>query len=100
MHIVILNPVNGKVETVKVFDTYESSEKFENFINNDIPYSYIIVAACKDECMTHLSRKCKLWFTNMGSKDVWKIEYRKGFAFIGVSGKWLVNEMTANVDNK
>ena len=47
----------------------------------------IIVAACKDECVNHLSNKCKLWFTAMGSKEIWKLKYRRGFVFIGTSGK-------------
>ena len=38
LHIVIINPFNGNIETSKIFDTYESSKDFENFITNgDIP---------------------------------------------------------------
>ena len=31
----------------------------------------------------------------MGSKEIWKVGYRKGFAFIGVSGVVQVNENRA-----
>ncbi len=31
----------------------------------------------------------------MGSKEIWKVGYRKGFAFIGVSGFIQVNEHRA-----
>ena len=52
----------------------------------DIPDGHIVVAACKDDCVTKLSEKGKLWFENMGSKDILKLKYRCGFAFIGIFG--------------
>lgn len=47
----------------------------------------IITAACMDECYRKLSSDCKTWFGNMGSKLIWRLGYRKSFAFIGVLGK-------------
>ena len=32
LHVVIFNPVNGNIETAKVFDTYKSSKAFDLFI--------------------------------------------------------------------
>ena len=32
LHFVLVNPSNGNVEFAKVFDTYTSSDAFENFI--------------------------------------------------------------------
>ena len=55
MHIVVINPSDGKVERSKVFDTYESSNEFDDFITDDIPLGCIVIAACKDECVTQLS---------------------------------------------
>ena len=55
LHIVIINPKTGIVENAKVFDTYKSSDEFDDFISSGIPYGYIIVAACKDECSRRLS---------------------------------------------
>ncbi len=45
------------------------------------------MAACKDECISKMSDQGKLWFANMGSKEIWKLKFREGFAFIGISGK-------------
>lgn len=87
LHIVVLNPKNGKVETTKVFDTYKSSENFDKFICNKIPKNHIIVAACKDECTNRLSQTAKSWFAAMGSNKIWNLEYRQGFAFIGIMGE-------------
>ena len=69
-----------------VFDTYQSSTELEAFIDK-IPPDMIIVAACKDECAQNLSQIGKLWFSNMGSKEIWNVKYRDGYAFVGVSGR-------------
>ena len=79
--------MNGRVEPTKVFDTYEKSNGFGEFVESDIPDGHIVVAACKDECSTGLSVNGKLWFTKMGSKEIWKVKYRCGFAFIGIIGQ-------------
>lgn len=87
LHLVVINPKNGKVETARAFDTYESSEEFDKFLNTYIPDQYIIVAACKDECTTNLSNEVKYWFSEMGSKMIWSLSYREGFVFIGINGR-------------
>ena len=56
LHIVILNPSKGTIEFAMVFDTYESSDSFEEFISGkNFPKGSIIIAACKDECTSNLS---------------------------------------------
>ena len=50
LHIVIVNPLTGKVVLAKVFDTYISSEEFERFAKDKIDFGFIVIAACKDEC--------------------------------------------------
>ena len=71
----------------KVFDTYKSPESFDHFVKQGVPDGYIVIAACKDDCVTKLSQKGKTWFANMGSKEIWKVQYRYGWAFIGINGK-------------
>ena len=72
----------------RIFDTYKTSVEFDEFIANFIPEGYIIVAACKDDCVTSLSTKGKQWFASMGSLEIWKLAYRESFAFIGkIKGK-------------
>ena len=70
----------------QVFDTYANSQSFDDFITNKVRDGLIIIAACKDDCVTNLSRKGKEFFAHMGSEDIWDLEYREGFAFIGVTG--------------
>ena len=68
LHIVLINPLSGKVELSKVFDTYSSPGGFEYFIQgNVIPLSYIVVAACQDDCSARLSPDSKSFFQQLGS---------------------------------
>ena len=67
MHIVVINPKNGKVVTAQVYDTYRKYEnrsstemsKFDNFVSENIPDNYIVAAACKDDCAENLSENIK-----------------------------------------
>ena len=90
MHIVVINPISGKVEEARVFDTYSSSEAFEAFIDKDMgdmEEGTIVVAACWDDCTKALSLPVKCWFADMGSVHIMDLKYREGFAFIGVLGR-------------
>ena len=42
-----------------------------------------------------LSDMAKKWFKDLGSVEIEKLEYRCGFAFIGIWGKKLPNESRA-----
>ena len=67
LHLILIDPLTGKVEQSHIFDTYHSSLYFEKFIaNNDIaakqgenqnciPAGKIIVATCKDDFVNSLS---------------------------------------------
>ena len=59
LHLVIINPLNGAVELSQVFDTYKGDHKLPSVSTRYIPPGYIIVAACKDDCVTQLSEKDK-----------------------------------------
>ena len=91
----MINPFNGRVEHAQVFDTYKTSQDLENFISNEIDNINIVAAACKDDCVSNLSDRCKMWFAEMGSEEIWNLEFRHGFAFIGVIGKSHPNEKRA-----
>lgn len=95
LHIVVINSSNGKVVTAKVFDTYKTSASFNDFIAKEITTGFIVVAACKDDCITNLSTEGKAWFTKMGSREISNLAYRCGFAFIGMSGQQFANERRA-----
>lgn len=101
LHIVVINQTDGMVETAQVFDTYKTSVTFDAFISGAIPQGRIVVAACKDECITQLSDAGKTWFEEMGSTEIRKLEYRQGFAFIGIMGQnQEVNEKRETLKNR
>ena len=83
----------------KVFDTYASSQAFDAFIsdsgNEFLEMNYIVVAACKDDCISHLSLKGKTWFKNLGSTEIEYVRYRYAFVFIGQRESGIVNEKRA-----
>lgn len=76
MHLVVINPYTGFVEWAKCFDTYQYAMDLDNFIDNDIILNYIIVVACKDDMSRKLSDHSKMWLKDMGSDEVWNLEYR------------------------
>ena len=59
---------------------------FDEFIATDLAEGLIIVAACKDDCISNLSELGKQFFAKLGSLEIYKLGYRCGFAFIGLSG--------------
>ena len=68
LHIVIINPTDGKVLEARAFDTYKSSSALNDFIEKgNISMGHIIVAACKDDCVSKLSNRVDAWFKKMGS---------------------------------
>ena len=67
LHVVVINPANGKVVTARAFDTYQWRRSFDDFIAEEIPNGHIVVAACKDDCITNMSQAGKQWFADMGS---------------------------------
>ena len=103
LHLVIINPSNGNIEFSKVFDTYSSSTDIDHFIfNNTFPEGHIVVAACKDDCVSNLSDTAKVWFSSMGSEEIWKLQYRQGFAFVAEIGrrssKMIENKSYKNIE--
>ena len=86
LHLVIIDPTNGKVKSSQVFDTHKSSELLEDFINTTIPEGHIVVAACKEDCFEKLSPKVIKWFADMGSEEIGKLESSSSWAFIGKMG--------------
>ena len=47
----------------------------------------IVIAACKDDCVTNLSEAGKQWFIDMGSEDIQFLDFRCSFCFIGITGQ-------------
>ena len=61
LHIVMIDPSTGKVLSSQVFDTYKTSENINSFIKDikEESKGHIVVVACKDECVTSMSKECK-----------------------------------------
>lgn len=76
LHIVVLDPETSIVDLAMVFDTYKSPDQFDDFISDDFKGGSIVIAACQDDCATNLSEKAKSWFANMGSSEIWNLQYR------------------------
>ena len=55
LHIALINPYNGYLKSCYIFDTFGSSDEFEEFIDNYVPTGFIVLAACKDDCVTSMS---------------------------------------------
>ena len=87
LHVVVVNQYNGEVEMARVFDTYKTSVEFDRFIKNFWPEGYIIIAACKDDFMTELSVEGFAFFEDMGSEQIYHVDYRFSWAFMGVVGR-------------
>ena len=86
LHVVVLNPANNEIEWHGTFDTYYCGDLLDDFIWNELPDGYIVVAACKDEMTESISPVARKWFARMGSRLIWSLGYRCGFAFIGIRG--------------
>ena len=105
LHIVVVDPATVQVVHAKVFDTYMGSEEFELFISGQqeelvMREGWIVIAACKDECVRRLSGDAKRWFEEMGSAEILKLEYRQSFAFIGTIGSPKALESRATNQNE
>ena len=85
------------MEAARVFDTYKTSEQLNSFILECILPKSIVVAACKDECVTNISPEAIKWFDDMGSLEIKELTHRQGFAFIGVNGIKKANEKRASL---
>ena len=54
------------------------------------PAGFIVVAAVMDDGAKALKEfpwLVREWFQEMGSVEIWHLEYRLSFAFIGIMGK-------------
>ena len=76
LHIIVIAPATGKIRMAQVFDTYKTPVNLDDFIINEIPDNYIVVAACKDDCTEQLSDMAKQWFVDMGSKLINDLRFR------------------------
>ena len=60
LYLVIFDMKQGSIEYNMCFDTYKSSQVFERFIDGVvISKGSVVIIACKDDCVTNLSDKCK-----------------------------------------
>ena len=77
LHLAVINNQNGHIETNQVFDTYDSSDKLDAFIDQkEIPEGHIIIAACKDDMCKKLSDKAMMWFKGIGMYMIHTLGYR------------------------
>lgn len=83
LHLVIFNPYKGVVTTAKVFDTYKSSKRVNEFTKGlELPDGHLVIAAVMDDAAKKLSHRARQWFEKLGSKKIQQLEYRQGWAFM------------------
>jgi len=78
----------------KGYDTYGdggASSKLERALNK-LPGGSVIAIAVRDEASKRLSRKVKQIISGMGSKEISRLRFREGWAFVGVKGMQLFGE--------
>lgn len=52
LHVVVINPSSGQVESANVYDTSNTSDEMEKFIDSsDSLPGHIVAAACMDDCV-------------------------------------------------
>lgn len=76
LHIAIFDPERGLILFAKAFDLYKRKDTFDDFIRRPLPDGLVVIAACKDDIFTSLSKAAKAWFVKMGSKEIESMEYR------------------------
>ena len=94
LHVAIIHPNSAEILEKRAFDTYKTSEALDATIEKYEKQDIIVVAACQDDCFTQMSKTARLWLASMGSKHIWKLQYRQSFAFIGKlpvreAGEWV-----------
>ena len=60
----------------RAFDSFNNDHWFDDFVKCELPEGHIVVAACKDECISNMSSEGKKWFEKMGSKEMNNVKYR------------------------
>lgn len=79
-HSVILNE-HYNTYTKKLEDSARMVKDFKK-----VPKGSIVIAAVKDDCQKRLKYSGKRMFMSMGADHIWKIGYKKAWAFIGIKG--------------
>lgn len=88
LHIVVIDPDNGKIVLAKAFDTHATTLGIKEMLDGGgAPEGFIVIAACQEECVKKMTQKIKKWFTDMGSSEIWNIQHRQAFAFIGIADR-------------
>ena len=58
--MVVINPLDGKVEMAKAFDTHELCGEFDTFMTKGVEEDYIVAVACKDDCISEIGLSDKI----------------------------------------
>ena len=82
LHLVVINSLTGAVVTARVFDSHHSGRALRDYVEaaKKLPDGHIVVVACKDDCVSSLPAAAELWLAELGSKEVWKLAWRQGYA--------------------
>jgi len=72
----------------KRYNTYKKEKASLQLVADlkKVPKGSIVIAAVKDEASKRLKYGARRMFMKMGAKKIWKLGYKKGWAFIGIKG--------------
>jgi len=87
-NVVALKGSDHSVIYSKHYNTYKYSNASKQMKKDfkKLPKGTVIIAAIKDDGAKKLKYSGKRMFMNMGAKKIWKLGYKKGWAFLGVKG--------------
>lgn len=88
-NIVGLDARDHTVLLAKAYDTFGNNDASSDMMKDlkGLRRGSIVIASVKDEGSRKLSAEVKNIFTKWGSKEISKLGFREGFAFIGVKGQ-------------
>jgi hypothetical protein len=89
INLVVLNGSDHSVILNEHYNTYTKKKEDSARMVKDfkkIPKGSIVIGAVKDDCQKRLKYSGKRMFMKMGAAHIWKIGYKKAWAFIGIKG--------------
>ncbi|MFQ5641095.1 MAG: C25 family cysteine peptidase, partial [bacterium] len=87
-NLVTLNPVNGAVEEIRIFDTFKSqaiSDSMAQFLNS-LRDETVVLIGIKDDAQYSITESAYQALESLGSQRIRELQYRQSWAMIGVKG--------------
>jgi hypothetical protein len=89
LNVVALDPFKHELLLNSAYDTYGDAKASKRFVKDfkRLPKGSVIVIGVRDEASKRLSGEAKEVIKALGSEEILNLNFRQGFAFIGVKGQ-------------